>query len=204
MAKIGDAQNSRRGLLVDEHLRLLGAEGVFALGDCTGSSLPSFDARTAELTGPSSQPPTTRPPRRPLPSRASTSPVSSSSSRRRTSSSRSSRLPRRPTPSRRASTRSQTPSSALRPSAPSTTLFVFSVDGFYLPDLSADLVFPPAPRRKRSQSYRLRREPRLTFPRSPVPRLHRIRQGHRRPSPHERKPRRRRFRHLLVRSQSGL
>lgn len=37
MAQIPDAQNSRRGLLVDEHLRLLGADGVFALGDCTGA-----------------------------------------------------------------------------------------------------------------------------------------------------------------------
>lgn len=39
MNAIPEAQNSRRGLLVDEHLRLLGAEGIFALGDCTGSFL---------------------------------------------------------------------------------------------------------------------------------------------------------------------
>ncbi|KAM0754869.1 putative NADH dehydrogenase [Meredithblackwellia eburnea MCA 4105] len=38
MAKIGDAQNSRRGLLVDDHLRLLGADGIFALGDCTATN----------------------------------------------------------------------------------------------------------------------------------------------------------------------
>lgn len=37
MAQLPEEQNSRRGLLVDEHLRLLGADGVFALGDCTGS-----------------------------------------------------------------------------------------------------------------------------------------------------------------------
>ncbi|KAL8286527.1 hypothetical protein RQP46_004544 [Phenoliferia psychrophenolica] len=38
MAKIPEEQNSRRGLLVDEHLRLLGAEGIFALGDCTATN----------------------------------------------------------------------------------------------------------------------------------------------------------------------
>ena len=36
MNRLGEAQNSRRGLLVDEHLRVEGAEGIFALGDCTG------------------------------------------------------------------------------------------------------------------------------------------------------------------------
>lgn len=36
MSRLPEEQNSRRGLLVDEHLRLLGADGVFALGDCTG------------------------------------------------------------------------------------------------------------------------------------------------------------------------
>ena len=48
MAKIPEAQNSRRGLLVDEHLRLLGADGIFALGDCTGpsTSVPSFSSGT--------------------------------------------------------------------------------------------------------------------------------------------------------------
>lgn len=38
MNRLGEAQNSRRGLLVDEHLRVEGAEGIFALGDCTGDS----------------------------------------------------------------------------------------------------------------------------------------------------------------------
>jgi len=38
MNKIPNEQNSRRGLLVDEHLRLLGSDGIFALGDCTGMS----------------------------------------------------------------------------------------------------------------------------------------------------------------------
>ncbi|GAA5998691.1 uncharacterized protein JCM10292_007162 [Rhodotorula paludigena] len=38
MSRIGDAQNSRRGLLVDEHMRLLGADGIFALGDCTATN----------------------------------------------------------------------------------------------------------------------------------------------------------------------
>ena len=48
MAKIPEAQNSRRGLLVDEHLRLLGADGIFALGDCTGRlpALPFFRSGT--------------------------------------------------------------------------------------------------------------------------------------------------------------
>lgn len=38
MASLPDTQTSRRGLLVDEHLRLLGADGVFALGDCTATN----------------------------------------------------------------------------------------------------------------------------------------------------------------------
>ncbi|GAA5890393.1 hypothetical protein JCM5296_002809 [Sporobolomyces johnsonii] len=38
MAKLPTTQNSRRGLLVDEHLRLLGADGIFALGDCTATN----------------------------------------------------------------------------------------------------------------------------------------------------------------------
>ncbi len=38
MAKIGKVQDSRRGLLVDEHMRVLGAEGIFALGDCTATN----------------------------------------------------------------------------------------------------------------------------------------------------------------------
>lgn len=36
MDQLPNEQVSRRGLLVDEHLRLLGADGIFALGDCTG------------------------------------------------------------------------------------------------------------------------------------------------------------------------
>lgn len=38
MARIGSVQDSRRGLLVDDHLRVLGADGVFALGDCTATN----------------------------------------------------------------------------------------------------------------------------------------------------------------------
>jgi len=38
IGKIGKAQDSRRGLLVDEHLRLLGADGIFAVGDCTATT----------------------------------------------------------------------------------------------------------------------------------------------------------------------
>jgi len=38
MSQLPDLQTQRRGLLVDEHLRLLGAEGVFAMGDCTATS----------------------------------------------------------------------------------------------------------------------------------------------------------------------
>ncbi|GAA6049019.1 hypothetical protein JCM3770_005442 [Rhodotorula araucariae] len=38
MGRIPESQNSRRGLLVDEHLRLLGADGIFALGDCTATN----------------------------------------------------------------------------------------------------------------------------------------------------------------------
>ncbi|KZT54244.1 NADH dehydrogenase [Calocera cornea HHB12733] len=38
MAQLPDVQNQRRGLLVDEYLRLLGGDGVFALGDCTATS----------------------------------------------------------------------------------------------------------------------------------------------------------------------
>lgn len=37
MARLPETQDSRRGLLIDEHLRLLGADGVFAIGDCTGA-----------------------------------------------------------------------------------------------------------------------------------------------------------------------
>ncbi|KAM0788074.1 hypothetical protein ACM66B_001245 [Microbotryomycetes sp. NB124-2] len=38
MQRLPETQNSRRGLLVDEHLRVLGADGIFALGDCTATS----------------------------------------------------------------------------------------------------------------------------------------------------------------------
>lgn len=38
IGKIGKAQDSRRGLLVDEHLRLIGADGIFAVGDCTATT----------------------------------------------------------------------------------------------------------------------------------------------------------------------
>ncbi|GAA5923864.1 hypothetical protein JCM10213_004433 [Rhodosporidiobolus nylandii] len=38
MKRLPKEQNSRRGLLVDEHLRLLGADGIFALGDCTATN----------------------------------------------------------------------------------------------------------------------------------------------------------------------
>jgi NADH:ubiquinone reductase (non-electrogenic) len=37
MSKLSEAQNNRRGLLVDDHLRLLGAQGIYALGDCTAT-----------------------------------------------------------------------------------------------------------------------------------------------------------------------
>lgn len=93
MNAIPEAQNSRRGLLVDEHLRLLGAEGIFALGDCTGSSLVLPHSSQAPLTHVRMQRPTTRLRPKPLRSRASTSLVSSSSSRRRRLFSSSSRRP---------------------------------------------------------------------------------------------------------------
>ncbi|GAA6045815.1 External NADH-ubiquinone oxidoreductase 1, mitochondrial [Rhodotorula toruloides] len=38
MNRLSSTQNSRRGLLVDEHLRLLGSDGIFALGDCTATN----------------------------------------------------------------------------------------------------------------------------------------------------------------------
>ncbi|KAI5475806.1 NADH dehydrogenase [Pseudohyphozyma bogoriensis] len=39
MTKLGpEAQNVRRGLVVDEHLRLAGADDIFALGDCTATN----------------------------------------------------------------------------------------------------------------------------------------------------------------------
>ncbi|GAA5976659.1 hypothetical protein JCM10908_005585 [Rhodotorula pacifica] len=38
MSRLSTTQNSRRGLLVDEHMRLIGADGIFALGDCTATN----------------------------------------------------------------------------------------------------------------------------------------------------------------------
>lgn len=37
MTKLPQAQTQRRGLLVDDYLSLLGAEGIYALGDCTAT-----------------------------------------------------------------------------------------------------------------------------------------------------------------------
>lgn len=37
MGKLASAQNQRRGLLVDDYLSMLGAEGIYALGDCTAT-----------------------------------------------------------------------------------------------------------------------------------------------------------------------
>ncbi|ORY29649.1 putative NADH dehydrogenase [Naematelia encephala] len=37
MGKLTSAQTQRRGLLVDDYLRLLGADGVYAVGDCTAT-----------------------------------------------------------------------------------------------------------------------------------------------------------------------
>lgn len=37
MGKLPHAQNVRRGLVVDDFLRMLGAEGIYALGDCTAT-----------------------------------------------------------------------------------------------------------------------------------------------------------------------
>lgn len=38
MSKLPNHQNNRRGLLVDDHLRLLGTDGIYALGDCTATN----------------------------------------------------------------------------------------------------------------------------------------------------------------------
>ncbi|TFK47303.1 NDE2, mitochondrial external NADH dehydrogenase [Heliocybe sulcata] len=38
MAKMPETQTNRRGLTVDDHLRLKGADSIFALGDCTATS----------------------------------------------------------------------------------------------------------------------------------------------------------------------
>ena len=38
MAKLPNEQTNRRGITVDESLRMKGAEGIFAIGDCTATS----------------------------------------------------------------------------------------------------------------------------------------------------------------------
>ena len=39
MSQIGDkVQNQRRGLVVDDHMRVAGAEGIWACGDCTATN----------------------------------------------------------------------------------------------------------------------------------------------------------------------
>lgn len=38
MAALPEHQTQKRGLLVDDHLRLLGADGIYALGDCTATA----------------------------------------------------------------------------------------------------------------------------------------------------------------------
>ena len=37
MGKLASKQTQRRGLLVDDYLSLLGAEGIYAIGDCTAT-----------------------------------------------------------------------------------------------------------------------------------------------------------------------
>jgi NADH:ubiquinone reductase (non-electrogenic) len=37
MAKLSSTQTQRRGLIVDDYLSLLGADGVYAIGDCTAT-----------------------------------------------------------------------------------------------------------------------------------------------------------------------
>jgi NADH:ubiquinone reductase (non-electrogenic) len=37
MAKLPNAQTQRRGIVVDDYLSMLGAEGIYALGDCTAT-----------------------------------------------------------------------------------------------------------------------------------------------------------------------
>ncbi|KAK7438080.1 NADH:ubiquinone oxidoreductase [Stygiomarasmius scandens] len=38
MAKFPEVQKNKRGITVDDHLRMAGAEGLFAIGDCTSTS----------------------------------------------------------------------------------------------------------------------------------------------------------------------
>jgi NADH:ubiquinone reductase (non-electrogenic) len=38
MAALPEHQTQKRGLLVDDHLSVLGADGIYALGDCTATS----------------------------------------------------------------------------------------------------------------------------------------------------------------------
>ncbi|KAJ8456277.1 hypothetical protein ONZ45_g18785 [Pleurotus djamor] len=38
MAQLPSAQTNRRGIAVDDHMRMLGTDGIFALGDCTATS----------------------------------------------------------------------------------------------------------------------------------------------------------------------
>ncbi|KAI6157283.1 NDE2, mitochondrial external NADH dehydrogenase [Pisolithus tinctorius] len=38
MAQLPDHQTNKRGILVDDHLRMLGAPSIFAIGDCTATS----------------------------------------------------------------------------------------------------------------------------------------------------------------------
>ena len=73
MTSLPADQTSRRGLLVDEHLRLLGADGVFALGDCTGSSSLSLPLAPRNLLSFVIQPQTTHRQLKPLLSKESTS-----------------------------------------------------------------------------------------------------------------------------------
>jgi NADH:ubiquinone reductase (non-electrogenic) len=38
MAKLPEAQTNKRGIVVDDQLRMKGADGIFAIGDCTSTS----------------------------------------------------------------------------------------------------------------------------------------------------------------------
>ncbi|EPQ51528.1 FAD/NAD P-binding domain-containing protein [Gloeophyllum trabeum ATCC 11539] len=49
IAKLPETQTNRRGLTVDDHLRLKGAESIFALGDCTATQYaPTAQVATQE------------------------------------------------------------------------------------------------------------------------------------------------------------